>query len=160
MSGTFYFLSMALVGLDLGYRPLPNGTGEFIIQVDPATLQSLRPGTELPLVVPREAQAMRPGKFTIFLGDGPLPHEVPIVGQPDQSPAAAVETSSSDAKPSFDGLQPVGSEGSNAKQSERSWLSMWLLVIALGASNFYVGWLFVDARQRHQALLARSLRSV
>ena len=31
-----------------------------------------------------------------------------------------------------------------------------LLVIALAASNGYVGWLFLDARQRYLGLLART----
>jgi hypothetical protein len=33
---------------------------------------------------------------------------------------------------------------------------MWLLVIALVASNLYVVWLFVDARQRYRGLLTRT----
>ena len=33
---------------------------------------------------------------------------------------------------------------------------MWLVVIALVATNVYVGWLFWDARQRYLGLLART----
>lgn len=41
-------------------------------------------------------------------------------------------------------------------QPDHPWLAMCLLVIALAASNGYVGWLFWDARQRYLGLLRRT----
>ncbi len=62
---------------------------------------------------------------------------------------------SSSAESRFRGLSPIGPDGSSG-QLDRPWLGMCLLVIALLASNTYVGWLFWDARQRYRGLLARS----
>ena len=57
MSPTLTCLALALVGVDIGYQPAPNGGEEFIIQINPATLDALkRGGGSIPLDVPR-----RPG---------------------------------------------------------------------------------------------------
>jgi len=56
------------------------------------------------------------------------------------------------AESRFPGLAPVGNSG----QIDRPWLVMCLAVIGLLASNTYVGWLFVDARQRYRGLLAQT----
>jgi hypothetical protein len=63
---------------------------------------------------------------------------------------------SSSAESRFRGLSPIGPDGGSSGQLDRPWLGMCLLVIALLASNTYVGWLFWDARQRYRGLLARS----
>ena len=60
MSPTLTCLALALVGVDLGYRPASNGGTEFIIQISPTTLQAWRPGDPFDIDVPREAQALRP----------------------------------------------------------------------------------------------------
>ena len=49
-------LALALAGVDLGYRPSSDGGGEFIIQINSATLQASRPGDRFDLDVPRKAQ--------------------------------------------------------------------------------------------------------
>ncbi len=161
MTATLYFVALALVGVDLGYQPLPNGGGQFILQVNLATLQSLRPGEELTLDVPAEAQTMRPNQFKILLGTGALPHEVPVAAPPELqgTPPAVGPTASPHttfALPQkFENLSAAGADGSNGTPADRPWV--WLIVIGLLASNFYVGWLFVDARQRHGLLLRRSM---
>ncbi|MGO9112318.1 MAG: hypothetical protein ACLP9L_24070 [Thermoguttaceae bacterium] len=225
MSPTLTCLALALVGVDLGYRPASNGGAEFIIQINPATLQALRPGEPIGIDVPREAQGMRPSHFSITLGNEQLPHEVPIAGSsppatlplgpanpmmsassarssamlpgeepvnippPSSSalsgqfgarPASSIaetvgarqaasptlpgrfdarkepSTSLSRSESRFGELQPVNPDGSNPAQPHKPWLGMCLLVIALSASNAYVGWLFLDARQRYRGLLSRT----
>ena len=208
MSPTLTCLALAVVGLDLGYQPAPNGGEEFIIQINPATLQASRPG-ELGIDVPREAREMRPSHFTITLGNESLPHVLaastppataPIVTASPVMPAAALAAPSSDlppgsdplrvgppssfaapkttaahgwpllmpsnrtrspatatsAEPRIEGLPSVNPKGGASPKPDPPWLVMCLFVIALLASNVYVGWLFLDARQRYRGLLART----
>ena len=54
------------------------------------------------------------------------------------------------------GLAPVGTDGSKPARADPPWLGMCLVVIALLASNAYIGWLFWDARQRYRGLLTRT----
>jgi uncharacterized RDD family membrane protein YckC len=207
MNATLTCLALALVGVDLGYRPASNGGAEFIIQIDPATLPALRPGERLDIDVPREARELRPSHFSITLGNESLPHLLPAATSipPAAAPVgpatpllpavATVPAPSSGMPPGrepvtvgpslpgtapkstvahgwpllvprnsahspsgasrFWGLAPLNSDGS-AAQPDHPWLAMVLVVIALIASNVYVGWLFWDARQRFHGLIART----
>ena len=201
MSTTLTCLALALVGVDLGYRPASNGGTEFIIQINPATLQSLRPGEPIDIDVPREAREMRPSHFSITLGNERLPHEVPLTASlppatapivpanpvmsaaatlpilpsaappgrepvniptPSSAPSPptvvpiATPANSAPAESRIGELAPVNTAGGNSAQPDRPWLAMCLLVIALMASNGYVGWLFWETRQRYRGLLTRT----
>jgi hypothetical protein len=68
---------MAFVGVDLGYRPTTNGRVEFIIQISPAMLQTLRPGDDIEVDADSAAQTARPSHFTITTSNAPLPHILP-----------------------------------------------------------------------------------
>ena len=208
MSPTLTCLALALVGVDLGYQPAPNGGEQFIIQINPNTLQAIRPGDRYEIDVPREAQDSRPTHFTVSLGNETLPRKLPVAAtappatapivtaspvmpavaavpapslgsQPGNNPLGvpppatyALKSSVAHVKPLlnpgnsasgtassansiFGGLAPVNG-GSNSGQPDKPWLGMCLFVIALAASNVYVGWLFWDARQRYRGLLART----
>jgi hypothetical protein len=97
-----------------------------------------------------------------------LPSYVPPLGAPASTPpfSAPAEQSgtrpgaranSGPAEPKIGDLAPVIKDASGSSvQADRPWLLMCLLVIALLASNSYVGWLFWDARQRYRGLLART----
>ena len=243
MSPTLICLALALVGVDLGYQPSPNGGEEFIIQINPTTLQALRPGERFDIDVPHEAQDVRPTHFSIVLGNASLPHRLPVaasappatapigpaspvlpavaavpgpssVAPPGSGPVtippptfapptarestnyspptfvapaaqepesispsylpprrstmteggpplnsgspAALPAPATSADSRIGGLPPVGTSGDTSGPPNKPWLAMCLLVIALFASNTYVGWLFWDARQRYHDLLRRT----
>ena len=73
MSPTLTCLALALVGVDVGYRPAANGGVDFVIHINPATLQALRPGQTSDLDVSRKARAMRASHFSIT----PWPEKLP-----------------------------------------------------------------------------------
>jgi hypothetical protein len=217
MSPALVCLALTLVGVDLGYRPATNGGTEFIIQINPATLQALTPGEPIGIDVPREAQSLRPSHFSISLGNEQLPHQLPATssnapamlpansasrvmpavatssdgepvrmappltygltapsntqsaargmespsasmppagqtGQFPQHPAAAADSAATSGVP---GLTDIPAK-SSSETPNKPWLGMCLLVIALSASNAYVGWLFLETRQRYRNLLART----
>jgi hypothetical protein len=209
MSPAVTCVALALVGVDLGYRPTSNGGTDFILHINPATLQAVRPGQSIDIDVARDARDTRPSHFSITPGSEKLPGELasasllppaampsvdaarvmpaianssissggvapakepasnplPSFFNPSKSTVAHVGpllTAKSPASPAnsaesrFGGLAPVRTDGGNSTQPDRPWLGMCLLVIALVASNAYVGWLFWDAQQRYRGLLARS----
>jgi len=183
MSPTLTCLALALAGVDLGYRPASNGGTEFIIQISPTTLQAWRPGDPFDIDVPREAQALRPTHFRIATGNDPLPHLVSDVTSAAPAvapigPATPVMSASATSsvpspappkstivhdRPLLTDANPANSAGSRIPgmaninaEADRPWLGMCLFVIALLASNVYLGWLFWDARQRYRGLLART----
>ncbi len=256
MSPTLTCLALALVGVDLGFRPASNGGTDFILHVSPATLQAARPGDPIELDVQREAQGLRASHFCITPYDTKLPNEVsvaamlpparapvgpaspvmpalatdpgyrvpaatppymspdtgpvnvpppssassprapgaetnrtgPLVGagrrpggepvsnpppsssRPVQTgveqngagpgmlgmPANSTTADSSQSQLGWADLAQVNGGAGKSAQPDRPWLLMCLLVIALSASNSYIGWLFWDARQRYRGLLART----
>ncbi len=219
MSPTLTCLALALVGVDLGYRPASNGGTDFVIHINPATLQALRPGQTCDIDVPRDAREMRPIHFSLTPGNEKLPGEVSVASllpptaattmaaSPVTLATAAAPLSSSGGGPvsippptgfappprepqnipptyavsprsavahggpllnpsnpvpspsagsRIGRLAPVGAEDGTPGQIDRPWLGVCLLVIALLASNVYVFWLFLDARQRFRGLLVRT----
>jgi hypothetical protein len=242
MSPTLTCLALALVGVDLGFRPASNGGTDFILHVSPATLQALRRGDPpIEFDVQREAQGLRASHFCITPYDAKLPNEVSVAAMlpparapvgpaspvlpalatssptppymsPDTGPVSVPPPSSgrsprapgaesdatgplagaarrpggepvgvppSSVRPEQNGMEQngarpgmpanstsaestipemprVNASGGNSPQPDRPWLLMCLLVIALSASNSYIGWLFWDARQRYRGLLART----
>ncbi len=112
MSPTLTCLAMALMGADLGFRPASNGGTDFIIHVNPATLQATRPGDPIELYVERAAQGLRPSHFYITPFDDKLPGEVSV--PPARAPIGpaspvipAVATSSAPSPYTTPGAAPV-----------------------------------------------------
>ena len=93
MSPTLTCLALALVSVDLGYQPAPNGGEEFIIQINPVTLQTLQPGQAFELDVPREAQDLRPTHFRVSLGTESLPRKLPVTAAAPPATAPIVVAS-------------------------------------------------------------------
>ena len=52
-------LAAAMVGVDVGWRRLPDGGMEYIIQIEPQTLEALRAGEAIQSYVPAEAGDIR-----------------------------------------------------------------------------------------------------
>jgi hypothetical protein len=235
MSPTLTCIALAFAGVDIGYRPAPDGGLELIVQIDSGTFQTLRENDPITLAVPREAQQVRPSQVTVALGNLKPPRNlppqapppvaappfrasappaaapdvqaspllnspvrqanaalpIPTAGGPELGPAngqgpvrvappsgpTAVprttnEQSQGAADPRSSTSGPVGGqlgasriggipplEDGNAKGTMSGngvQLRLMLVIIALAASNGYVGWLFYDARQRYLALLARA----
>jgi hypothetical protein len=91
-------------------------------------------------------------------GEAPVIVPPPSYVPPEQTRArAGTPANSTSAESKFEGLATVNRSGDTSVQPDnKPWLLMCLLVIALSASNSYIGWLFWDARQRYRGLLART----
>jgi hypothetical protein len=82
MNGIVLLLAAA-VGVDYGWQADDQGELEYIIQVEPLLLETLKDGEEIVSRVPPDAVGLR--SFRIRVGTGQLPRE----GLPPSEPAAA-----------------------------------------------------------------------
>lgn len=73
MTGIFVVCaSVAAVGVDYGWQPVAGGGIEYIIQIEPQMLDSLRAGQDIFSDLPRTASNIR--SYRITSGTGPIPH--------------------------------------------------------------------------------------
>ena len=78
-------IAAASVGIHAGWQRMPEGGMQYIIQLDPETLQSLREGAEIESDIPPSAGEVR--SYKILMGTRQLPRETP------PAPKAAARTS-------------------------------------------------------------------
>ncbi|HWB09255.1 MAG TPA: hypothetical protein VG826_08525 [Pirellulales bacterium] len=94
MTGLLFCLSAAAMGVDYGWQPVAGGGIEYIIQVDPALLDSLKAGHDLFSDLPSSVSNVR--RYRITVGNERLPHHgepppavVPASGQAPSKNAAS-----------------------------------------------------------------------
>ncbi|MEK6247808.1 MAG: hypothetical protein N2C12_06480, partial [Planctomycetales bacterium] len=63
----------AVIGVDVGWQPLATGGLEYVIQIEPHQLKTLKPGDEISVGVRPELRDVR--RYRIIVGTGPLPRE-------------------------------------------------------------------------------------
>ncbi len=184
-----YWLVMCVpglaLGIDVGWQPLPEGGMEYIIQIEPELLDSLRSGQPLQSDIPPQVRDIR--AYRIVVGDQPVPRELPqsAVGAP-ASPGSAQGNEPGEPRPlpvepeghpiterpaTF--LQAAGApapaQESPAKQgadkaapaTEPSTPAMPLVLLSIGlfaslSGNVYLGWIGWEARRRCRRLLESS----
>lgn len=81
MSAIIVCLSAAVLGVDYGWQPVAGGGIEYIIQIEPELLDSLKAGHDLFSDLPAAARNIR--SYRITVGSGRLPHH----GEPLPPPA-------------------------------------------------------------------------
>jgi hypothetical protein len=82
MTGLIFCLSAVAMGVDYGWQPVAGGGIEYIIQIEPALLDSLKDGRDVFSDLPSSVSNVR--RYRITVGSGRLPHH----GEPP--PASAV----------------------------------------------------------------------
>jgi len=104
MSATLLLLGVVAVGVDVGWRELPDGGLEYIIQIDPSQLDSLRDGVPVLSSVPPGARVR---SYRIVVGTDALPREGDLLAPTlphDQGDAGAPVVA---ARPSLEEASPV-----------------------------------------------------
>ena len=64
---------LVALGVDVGWQPAQDGSVEYIIQIEPELLRTLRPGDELSVGIRPELRDVR--RYRIVVGDGQLPRD-------------------------------------------------------------------------------------
>jgi hypothetical protein len=74
MSGLGIVVAAAVLSIDVGWQPVAGGGYEYIIQIEPEALESLRAGEDIFSQLP---PVMRSGirSYRITVGDGPVPNQ-------------------------------------------------------------------------------------
>jgi hypothetical protein len=83
MCATMLCLATVTLGVDYGWRPLPEGGMEYIIQIEPYMLDLLAKGEELSSDIPPNVRGVR--SYRITVGTDELPRE----GATEREPAAS-----------------------------------------------------------------------
>ncbi len=96
MNGIFMLAAAAALGVDVGWRPLDDGGFEYIIQIEPELLDSLRDGQDILSQLPPGLLDVR--RYRITVGTGPVPR----IGEPEKPEASQAET------PVESGPLPIG----------------------------------------------------
>ena len=94
MPGIAILIAAASLGVDYGWRKTQDGQLEYIIQIEPGLLETIRGGEEITSEIHPDAAGVR--RFCIRVGSGALPREV--AAKPKSGGGIASPTS----KPTFD----------------------------------------------------------
>jgi len=103
MNAVMVCITLAALGIDVGWQPLPGGGMEYVIQIAPQTLELLKSGELIQSDVPAEVRDIR--AYRIMVGTGKLPRELPPAAKsgpdaPWSPPKASTVEPSSPGTPS------------------------------------------------------------
>jgi len=78
-----------VLGIDVGWKNRPEGGIEYLIQIEPGTLDSLKAGVPIESDIPPQVKDVR--SFRITSGKGSLPQESPRVSTPNAGSVAGAK---------------------------------------------------------------------
>ncbi len=183
MTTIAFFAAVSLFGIDVGWQPTPDGGVEYIIQIPPGAIESLRDGeafqSDIPPEVLRDLRTYR-----IIVGNTTLPRKLPerpageLKAAAEKGPAAEQKTPEKSAtamaapaplpsnpasKPMIgqpaDFVEEMKPAAATTPESAKPWLPLWLTAVALFASlgaNVYLGWIAIDVRRRWRTLVEKT----
>lgn len=177
MNALILCVATAALGIDVGWQRLPEGGMEYIIQLDPQTLEILRAGEPIRSDIPPSAGGVR--SYRIVVGTQKLPREMPPVEpraierspEPTLSDPKEAKTETPHApsanpggklypeQPAIfvqtDKVPPKIATDDETGKPGKPWLPLTFTVLGLVASlsaNMYLGWIVVDLRRRWRAI--------
>ena len=167
-------IAVATLGVDYGWKRLPDGGSEYIIQLNQQTLDALRDGQPIQSDVMPDAGKVR--SFRIVVGDEKLSRDKPpekpaaqtavldppqlppnpLLPDPAVKPLAGRQTTYTqpEKKTTTDEAKPPSTPKAATEQSAKPWLPFTLTLFGLFASlgaNAYLGWISWGLRRRRRA---------
>jgi hypothetical protein len=169
------WVATAVVGIDVGWQRLPEGGMQYIIQLDPHTLESLRGGEAIESDIPPSAGEVR--SYRIIVGKERLPRETPPAPAPTPKPIEpkAIEPKTVDrpvrepvAPAVFDSpsapakLPPKPATEASPGKPAPPWLPLTVTLLGLFASlgaNGFLLWIAWGARRQLRRIRREKLPS-
>jgi hypothetical protein len=171
-------VAASAVGIDAGWQRMPDGGGmEYIIQLDPQSLETLRSGEVIQSDVPPSAGDVR--SYRIIVGTKQLPHETPPAPEPKAAePKNPEQHAPTPAAPQTlaanPGGKPLGGSAASfevlsdaagnpslkvpmeapPEKPSKPWLPLTFTLFGLFASlgaNVYLVWIAWDSRRQYLA---------
>jgi hypothetical protein len=163
-----FCLATRLLGIDVGWQPLPEGGMEYIIQIPPQALESLRDGEIVQSDIPASVKDIR--TYRILVGRQPLPRKLAaapegLSGNPSLLPPDLPGKPIAEHKVTFaeqpvaaanPATEPAEEQPPHKEEPPRSWTLLTVVALLLFASlggNLYLGWIVRDVHQRYRSLL-------
>jgi hypothetical protein len=173
MNAAILYLAAAAVGINAGWRPLPDGGMEYIIQLEPEALDLLRSGQAMQSDIPAQVQNVR--GYRIIVGSGAPPRiDAPAAAMETEKPALgplllnAAGQPLGPAAPGGEGVAPDIRQADGTRrvpstlnsEPAKPWLPLTLtslLCFASLAAFVYLLWIHLELRGRYRKLLQSSL---
>lgn len=105
MNSVCLAVAVAACGVDTGWQPLPEGGYEYIIQIEPALIETLVQGESLTSEIPPSVRSVR--RYRIVVGTSQLPRIDPPEPPEDKVADSEIPAFDPDATPSDDADDPV-----------------------------------------------------
>lgn len=183
MIGTMVCLAVASLGIDVGWEPSDDGKGlEYIIQIEPEMLDSLRAGQKIRSDLRSDLGQIR--SYRIQVGSGPVPKtnlpssppppsplqtkqppalvtkEVPPATLPQDAVSKPIAKPADYREPSaVDKTETVPSVASS--ETPKDYFTAMLVLagtsVGLLAALVYLAWIHVGTRNRYRALLVEHM---
>jgi len=185
MCGALLFFAIAATGVDHGWQPLPYGGVEYLIQIEPELIDTVK-RDGIASDIPPHLKDVR--SYRITIGREKLPRtgstKKPLTTKeppkpkksPSPQPSKSTEKMPARLRPSPES-KPLGEKsvaflekiaGPKKKPSvqppplkpTKPWLALWIVIACLGCSvgaNLYLGWITWDTRSRYRTLLTKWL---
>jgi hypothetical protein len=185
MCGDIVCIAVVLLGIDVGWRPLPDGGVEYQIQIEPQVIETLKAGQPIYSDIPRNVKDVRAYRITVGTeqltrelpateevksADAPLipnlilpdPESRPIddVQQTAENVDSAVEPARAELKPESTSPSEQGAQKEKPQPAEatRPWVPLTIALFTLFGSlgaNVYLGWITWGVRSRYRALVQK-----
>ncbi len=96
MGGNLACIAAVLLGVDVGWQPLPDGGVEYLIQIEPHMLETLKSGEPIASDIPTKLKDVRAYRITVGTNELPraLPPELPAAELPVLNPPKKDEVGS------------------------------------------------------------------
>ncbi len=173
MNAILICLAAATLGSDVGWERLPDGGMQYIIQLDPQTVEALQAGQPIQSDIPPAAgNDIR--SYRIIVGKGKLPRDPPLFKPPAlknnfpeinsgpelQPPGKLTPNPAQKPMPGQPAVfeEPESKPAPAAKttpaestEPSKPWLLMTLTLFASIGANVYLGWIAWESRRRCRA---------
>ena len=144
MNTILIYVAAATLGWQTGWRQLPEGGMEYIIQLDSAALDGLRAGRAITSYVPSDISEVR--SFRVVMGTGTPRRDLPPIKLPP--PNVAVEKPAAAPPKIVEKPAPAPPQPETPPEPKLPWILLLLALFASIGANLFLSWITWGLRQQ------------